>query len=61
MVRAGDGADPPDRLPLPGRNRREDLAQARPSISREDRIIEPEAVSAEVVSELAETNEGRTP
>ncbi len=36
----------------------EDLTRARPSISREDRIIEPEAVSADVVSELARAMRG---
>ncbi len=60
VVRAGDGAAHRTACHFPVQSG-EDLAQARPSISREDRIIEPEAVSAEVVSELAETNEGRTP
>jgi oligopeptide/dipeptide ABC transporter ATP-binding protein len=60
VVRAGDGAshETACHFPVvPG----EDLTHARPSIPREDRIVEPEAVSAEVVSELAQTNEGRTP
>jgi oligopeptide/dipeptide ABC transporter ATP-binding protein len=60
VVRPGDGADHVTACHFPVQPG-EDLTQARPSISREERVIEPEAVSAEVVTELAQTTEGRTP
>ena len=39
----------------------ENLADAKPGLSEEDRIVEPEAVSAEVVAELGELSERGTP
>ena len=38
----------------------EDLSKARPQISEDDRIVEAEVVSVDVVSELTESTEGRT-
>ncbi len=57
VARSGDGAAHATACHFPVQTG-EDLTKARPSISHEDRMIEPEPVAADAVSGLIESTEG---